>query len=113
MIVWLGGMAFFHHKIEYGVLYAFISYIRQFFFQPINQITMQWNTFQSTMVSMDRIWNILSTRPEVKDADPKDIADVDLQTVQGKKIDCNSIRFGYSEDRPIIRSSICISVPAK
>lgn len=101
LMVWLGGMAVFHEQIHFGVLYAFISYIRQFF-QPINQITMQWNTFQSTIVSMDRIWNILSVSPEVKDPNPEETIDVRPEHVRGK-IDFNRIRFGYREDRPVIR----------
>ncbi|KHF33072.1 putative ABC transporter ATP-binding protein [Paenibacillus sp. P1XP2] len=79
LVVWLGGMAVFDHAVEVGVLYAFTSYIRQFF-QPINQITMQWNTFQSTMVSMDRIWKIFSTEPEVKDPRPERKADLKAGT---------------------------------
>jgi ATP-binding cassette subfamily B protein len=98
LIVWLGGMALFQHKIAFGILYAFITYIRQFF-QPINQITMQWNTFQSTMVSMERIWTILSTEPEVKDANPNKI-NAFLPEVKGK-VDFNNIQFAYQSGRVI------------
>lgn len=100
LMVWLGGLAVYDGSIEYGVLYAFISYIRQFF-QPINSITMQWNTFQSTTVSMDRIWSIMSTEPDVKEATKDDVRDLALKDIQGK-IDFNNIKFGYLEDRPVI-----------
>ncbi|CAG7649188.1 putative multidrug resistance ABC transporter ATP-binding/permease protein YheH [Paenibacillus solanacearum] len=97
-LVWIGGMAVFNKSIEFGVLYAFITYIRQFF-QPINNITQQWNTLQSTMVSMDRLWRIFSMDPQIKDAEqPKA---VNLDTVKGR-IDYNHIKFGYSEDAPVI-----------
>jgi len=49
-------------------LYAFISYIRQFF-QPINSITQQWNTLQSSIVAADRIGNVLSVEPQIQDTD--------------------------------------------
>lgn len=100
LVVWLGGMAVFNKQIEVGVLYAFTSYIRQFF-QPINQITMQWNTFQSTTVSMDRIWKIFSTKPDIQDPDTDKHHNLEIDEVQGK-IDFNEITFGYSPDRPII-----------
>ncbi|WP_138495969.1 ABC transporter ATP-binding protein [Paenibacillus pinistramenti] len=100
LVVWLGGMAVFHKQIEVGVLYAFTSYIRQFF-TPINQITMQWNTFQSTMVSMDRIWNIFSTEPAVKEPAPEKAVSLQLERVKGK-IDFNHISFGYTSSRPVL-----------
>lgn len=100
LMVWLGGMAVFNKQIEVGVLYAFISYIRQFF-QPINQITMQWNTFQSTTVSMDRIWRILKLQPQIQDPAPEQAVTVDLNKVKGK-VDFNHISFGYDQDQTVI-----------
>ncbi|WP_145320755.1 ABC transporter ATP-binding protein [Paenibacillus xylanexedens] len=101
MMVWLGGRAVLGESLQVGVLYAFISYIRQFF-QPINQITMQWNTFQSTTVSMDRIWNILNTRPEVADPEPQQASSLEPRNVMGQ-IDFNDVSFGYRADRPLIQ----------
>ncbi|MBY0219509.1 ABC transporter ATP-binding protein [Paenibacillus illinoisensis] len=101
MMVWLGGRAVLGESLQVGVLYAFISYIRQFF-QPINQITMQWNTFQSTTVSMDRIWNILNTKPEVADPKAETASSLDPRDVMGQ-IDFNDVSFGYRADRPLIQ----------
>ncbi|WP_373288782.1 ABC transporter ATP-binding protein [Paenibacillus nasutitermitis] len=98
-VTWLGGMAVFDHKIEFGVLYAFITYIRQFF-QPINAITQQWNTLQSTSVAVNRIWTIFSISPDVQDS--KKPVEVGLPDVKGA-IDFNRITFGYKEDTPVIR----------
>jgi ATP-binding cassette, subfamily B, multidrug efflux pump len=99
LIVWLGGMAVFNHDIAFGILYAFITYIRQFF-QPINQITMQWNTFQSTIVSIERIETIFQTKPEVENAAANELKVIDLEKVQGK-VDFNNIHFGYESGRNI------------
>lgn len=99
-LVWIGGLAVFHHKMEFGVLYAFISYIRQFF-QPINHITQQWNTFQSTMVSMDRLWRVFSVRPEVLEAKPDEMIELHPSSVKGR-IDFNHIRFSYLEERDVL-----------
>lgn len=65
-VTWIGGTAVLGHHLEFGVLYAFITYIRQFF-QPINTITQQWNTLQSATVAVTRIWTIFATKPDITD----------------------------------------------
>ncbi|XEC95414.1 ABC transporter ATP-binding protein [Paenibacillus tarimensis] len=100
-VVWIGGMAVYNKQLDFGVLYAFIVYIRAFF-QPINQITMQWNTLQSTLVSVDRLWRIFSAEPEVRDPDPDLSRSMTLNAVKGK-IDFNQIRFSYSDDKDVLR----------
>jgi ATP-binding cassette subfamily B protein len=97
-ITWIGGMAVFDKTIEFGVLYAFITYIRQFF-QPINNITQQWDTLQSTTVSINRIWNIFSIQPEVKDKEG--VPPLSLNDVKGD-IHFNHVHFGYSKDTAVI-----------
>jgi len=98
--VWLGGYAVLHQKFEFGVLYAFITYIRQFF-QPINALTQQWNTLQSTMVSMERLWRIFSVQPEVRDPAPEAAAKLDREDVRGR-IDFNRIRFSYVDGQEVL-----------
>src|SRR5690606_14636785 len=66
-VVWFGGRAVLGDTLAFGVLYAFITYIRSFF-QPINTITQQWNPLQAANVAIQRIWGILSIEPEVQDA---------------------------------------------
>ncbi len=99
-VVWLGGNAVLQIEMEFGVLYAFITYIRMFF-QPINQITQQWNTFQSTMVSMDRLWRIFSVEPEVREPEPEQRQSLPIESVRGQ-LDFNHIRFGYGDNREIL-----------
>ncbi|WP_317972006.1 ABC transporter ATP-binding protein [Paenibacillus sp. CCS19] len=65
-VTWIGGRAVLGHDLEFGVLYAFITYIRQFF-QPINTITQQWNTLQSATVAITRIWTIFASKPDITD----------------------------------------------
>ncbi|KIL41801.1 ABC transporter [Gordoniibacillus kamchatkensis] len=100
LLTWIGGMAVFHRELEFGVLYAFINYIRQFF-QPINAITQQWNTMQSATVSMDRLWRIFSTKPEVVDPEPEQAVDPKLEDVRGA-IAYRGVEFGYLEGTRVI-----------
>ncbi|MCK9859897.1 ABC transporter ATP-binding protein [Paenibacillus sp. ATY16] len=98
-VVWTGGKAVLGHTMEFGVLYAFITYIRQFF-QPINAITQQWNTLQSATVAVNRIWGVLDVEPEIKDA-AKPVK-INHDAVQGR-VDYNKISFSYGNDTPIFR----------
>ncbi len=101
LMVWLGGRAVLGQSMEVGVLYAFVSYIRQFF-QPINQITMQWNTFQSTTVAVERIQRVLETEPEVGEPSAEERVPLDPDTLRGE-VDFRDVVFGYRPDRPVLK----------
>lgn len=65
-LVWFGGRGVIHGAVSFGLLYAFISYVRRFF-QPINAITQQFNTLQSSIVATERICRTLREEPEIKE----------------------------------------------
>ncbi|MFX3631393.1 MAG: ABC transporter ATP-binding protein [Candidatus Pristimantibacillus sp.] len=96
-VTWVGGNAVLGHTLEFGVLYAFITYIRQFF-QPINAITQQWNTLQSATVAVNRIWGVFDIQPDINDR-PQPLR-MDLESVHGR-IDFNHVKFGYDAGSPI------------
>ncbi|SFJ41647.1 ATP-binding cassette, subfamily B [Paenibacillus sp. UNC496MF] len=96
-VTWVGGNAVLGESIPFGVLFAFITYIRQFF-QPINTITQQWNTLLSASVSMNRIWSIFDTVPEIQD---RPDAKLDVANVKGQ-IDFNGVKFGYTDGIPVL-----------
>lgn len=99
-VVWVGGGAVLHKVILFGTLYAFISYIQRFF-QPINAITQQWNTLQSSMVAAERIGRVLSVVPAIQDA-PHPVEVQDAESVQGR-VEFNHVTFGYSADAPVLK----------
>lgn len=98
-VTWLGGQAVLGTTLEFGVLYAFITYIR-LFFQPINTITQQWNTLQSATVAINRIWGLLAIQPEVTDQ-RKPVA-IEKASVEGR-VDFDRITFGYEGGAPVIQ----------
>lgn len=98
-VVWIGGGAVLHKVILFGTLYAFISYIQRFF-QPINAITQQWNTLQSSMVAAERIGRVLSVQPAVQDvAQPIDVAN---RTIAGR-VEFSHVCFGYRPDDLVLK----------
>jgi ATP-binding cassette subfamily B multidrug efflux pump len=102
-VTWIGGKAVLGQEMEFGVLYAFITYIRQFF-QPINTITQQWNTLQSATVAITRIWSVFASKPDIADNE----AEPELQAILPDKIkgriDFDEISFSYEEGTPIIQN---------
>lgn len=101
LIVLVGGMMVLGKTLNIGVLYGFTIYIRQFF-QPINQITQQWNTLQSTMVSMERLWTIFSKEPTVTDPEPDQVYRTDWRKMKGD-IHYNRVQFSYVPGIPVIK----------
>ncbi len=105
-VILLGGRAVLDQQLQFGVLYAFITYIRQFF-QPINTITQQWNTLQSATVAVSRIWSVLSVKPEITDDAAlhyieRGNKELRVEDVKGS-IGFNQINFAYIENNPVIR----------
>jgi len=65
-LVWFGGRAVIQGAVSFGVLYAFVGYVRRFF-QPINIITQQFNVLQSSIVASERIARTLREQPEIRE----------------------------------------------
>lgn len=105
MMMWVGGEAVLHRTIQVGVLYAFITYIQQFF-DPINSLTQNWNTLQTSMISAERIGGVLLSEPEIEDpAEPVEVqrtepdgpVDVDGHVV------FDHVTFGYEPNKAVLQ----------
>ncbi|MCY4232413.1 MAG: ABC transporter ATP-binding protein [Bacteroidetes bacterium] len=57
-ILWAGGVSAIGGALTVGVLIAFIQYCRQFF-EPIRNLSDQFNTLQSAMAGAERIFDVL------------------------------------------------------
>ena len=63
LIIWYGAGSVFEHRIDIGVLIAFLQYIPRFF-QPIMDISDRYALLQSAMASSERIFELLDTPGE-------------------------------------------------
>lgn len=97
-MAWIGGMAVLHHAIKLGVLYAFISYIQQFF-APINSLTQNWNTLQSSMISAERVNAVLATKSDLTDP----TLPVALNSDSPGSIVFDRVSFSYDPLQPILQ----------
>lgn len=90
LLIWYGGKDIISHKIEFGVLYAFVNYLQQLF-QPIFDISEKYDILQSAMASAERIFILLDTKEQIKD--PKE--PIPLENIQGK-IEFKNVWFSYN-----------------
>lgn len=89
--VYVGGQLVLGETLTIGELVLFIALIDRFF-EPIRDLSQQYNVLQAAMVAGERIFEVLDVEPEVRDkpgAKP-------LPPIAGR-IDYNHVRFGYGE----------------
>ena len=65
-IILFGGYQAIDGQIEIGVVVAFIGYL-QLFFDPIQQISQLYTTYQQGMAALDKIFDLLDTEPDMVD----------------------------------------------
>lgn len=97
MVLWYGGGQVIKGSIEFGVLFAFINYIKQFF-QPINDLTEKYNILQSAMASSERIFSLLDEEVAIEDnKDP-----IKNHNFQGE-IEFKNVWFAYQEENWVLK----------
>lgn len=83
-------------KISFGVIVAFMVYIR-FFTQPLSQIAQAMNNLQRTVAASERVFEFLEEKELQDESDKVKL----LENVKGE-IEFKNVKFGYSSDKPII-----------
>ncbi|NBG87906.1 ABC transporter ATP-binding protein [Isachenkonia alkalipeptolytica] len=97
IIIWYGGGQVVQGNIQFGILFAFINYIKQFF-QPINNLTEKYNVLQSSMASSERIFKLLDTESTIQNPEnPKP-----LKFFRGE-IEFKNVWFAYNEDEWVLK----------
>jgi ATP-binding cassette subfamily B protein len=92
-VLWFGGLrAMAGSALTLGVLVAFIQYARQFF-EPIRDLSNQYDTLQRAMAGAERIFGVLDEDHRLPEPDEP----VDLDRVEGK-IEFRNVWFAYEED---------------
>jgi ATP-binding cassette subfamily B protein len=67
IVLWYGGVLQSHGALEIGVLVAFVGYLASFF-DPIQQLSQLYNTFQASMAAVRKVYTVLDTEPDMTDA---------------------------------------------
>lgn len=106
LILWIGGKGVLESAISFGTVYMFINYSGKFF-NPIMNLTEMYNTTQSSLVSSDRIENLLNKKPE---AEPEN--KVDLGDVMGE-IEFRNVWFAYVGENWVLKDVSFIVRPGE
>jgi ATP-binding cassette subfamily B protein len=92
----VGGEMVLHHTLSIGALVAFFLYLNRFF-QPIQLLVQQYNTYQQGQASVNKLRDLVDTAPSVTEA-----ADaVELPPINGE-IAFEHLSFGYDPGRLVI-----------
>ena len=105
VVLLYGGYRVLHGQMTIGTLAAFLLYLRMFF-EPMQEISQFFNTFQSASSALEKIAGVLAVEPAV--ADPVDPVRPDH--VAGD-IALRDVHFGYAADKPVL-PGMSLSVPA-
>jgi ABC-type multidrug transport system fused ATPase/permease subunit len=99
VILLFGGYQVLEGNAEIGVLIAFVGYLATFF-DPIQQISQLYTTYQSGMAALDKIFDLLDTRPDTVDREGA----IDPGDIRGE-IHLEGVWFSYAEDAKLALAS--------
>jgi ATP-binding cassette subfamily B protein len=105
IVLLYGGYRVMHDQMTIGTLTAFLLYLRMFF-EPMQEISQFFNTFQSASSALEKIAGVLARTPAI--ADPA--VPVALTEVRGE-IALQDVTFGYLPEHPVL-SEMTLTVPA-
>ena len=97
VIVWACTYHIFHIDLEVGVIYVFITYLKQIF-EPINRIVENFETIQEAVVSINKIYDILEHKEYLEDFE----SGKELETIKGK-IEFKHVWFAYKNEDWVLK----------
>ena len=91
-ILVIGGVEAINGHTSTGVVFAFIAALNNFF-DPIQQLSQLYTTYQSGMAALDKIFGLLDERPELEDAPDATV----LPPIRGE-LEFRDVSFRYGSD---------------
>jgi ABC-type multidrug transport system fused ATPase/permease subunit len=91
-ILLYGGTQTIDGAIQIGTIIAFVGYLTVFF-EPIQQLSQLYTTYQQGMAALDKIFDLLDTPPDMIDAPDA----IDPGEIKGE-IAMEGVSFSYSEE---------------
>jgi ATP-binding cassette subfamily B protein len=92
----VGGVLAANGSISFGVIVAFMLYVR-LFTQPLSQLAQAATNIQSTAAASEHIFELLDEKELTDESDKNTV----LQNIKGD-VDFQNVRFGYLPDKEII-----------
>ncbi|MEJ7750283.1 MAG: ABC transporter ATP-binding protein, partial [Thermoleophilaceae bacterium] len=104
VILLYGGSQVIDGAVEIGVLVSFVFYL-QVFFDPIQQLSQLYTTYQAGMAALDKIFDLLDEEPEISDGDDA----IALPPVKGE-IRFEGVDFAYGSGA-LALEDVSLTVP--
>ncbi len=96
VVLLYGGYLVIEGDITVGVLAAFLLYLRMFF-EPMQEISQFYNTFQSASAALEKLSGVLEEQPTVIEP----TAPTPLPAARGT-MHFEQVRFAYVDERPVL-----------
>ena len=95
--IFVGVSSILDGVLTVGLFVSFYVYVGQFF-EPIQQISEQLNTLQSSFASAEKIFDVLDTKPDVVDEDNA----IELTSFKGR-VEFKDVWFSYLPDQWVLK----------
>ena len=106
-ILIIGGVEAITGHTSTGVVFGFIAALNNFF-DPIQQLSQLYTTYQSGMAALDKIFELLDEQPELKDAPGA----LELGRIRGElRFEQVSFRYSGDKDGPWALRDIDLKIP--
>jgi ATP-binding cassette, subfamily B, bacterial len=105
LVLLYGAYLAYHGQVTVGVLAAFLLYLRQFF-EPMQEISQFYNTFQSAGAALEKLSGVLEEKPTVVEP----LQPTPLPVARGE-VRFEDVRFEYVAGRPVL-PELDLVVPA-
>lgn len=96
LVILTGSLSVLNGSLSLGTLFVFITYISSFF-EPIQELSEQLGTLQSSIASAEKIFSVLDVKPEI--VSPADPAPVNILG----EIEFRHVWFAYEEENYILK----------
>jgi ATP-binding cassette, subfamily B, multidrug efflux pump len=97
LAIFFGVSSVLEGALSIGLFVSFYVYVGQFF-EPIQQVSEQLNTLQSSFASAEKIFDVLDTKPDFIDQEDA----IDLPSFQGK-VEFKNVWFSYLPDQWVLK----------
>ena len=101
LLLWYGGKSILGGMLEFGTLYVFVDYIGRFY-NPIRELTEQFNTLQSSTVSAERVFNLLDEVKEERSEGSIQEDEAGFEDIKGE-IEFRNVWFAYIEENWVLK----------
>jgi ABC-type multidrug transport system fused ATPase/permease subunit len=109
VVLGYGGLLVVEHHIKVGVLATFLLYLQRFF-DPLQDVSQFYNTFQAAASALEKISGVLEQDPAVPEPVVPGALPVRAGISAGRQVRFESVTFGYRDN--LVLPGLDLEIPA-